>query len=154
MTAGPLPFSEFHPGREFATPEREVTAEDIRAFAELSEDRNPLHTDPGFARATRFGDLIAHGAFTFSILTGLWDRAGFMSGTVDAFVGVDRLRFLRPVRAGDRLRARLRVLRIEPRSHGGLVTFENELLNQRDEAVLDCETVLLLRDAPPAAARS
>lgn len=154
MSEYPLPFSEFHPGLEFTTPERRVTEEDIRAFATLSEDHNPLHEDPDFVRLTRFGTIIAHGALTFSILTGLWDRAGFMSGTVEAFAGVDELRFLRPVRAGDRLHARVRVTRTEPRSHGGLVTFENELSNDRNEVVLTCRAVALIRaERPPPSSR-
>ncbi len=149
MSEFPLPFSEFRPGLEFATPERLVTAEDIRAFATLSEDHNPLHEDPEFARTSRFGTVIAHGALTFSILTGLWDRARFMSGTVEAFVGVEAVRFRRPVRAGDRLRARVRVDRTEPRSSGGLVVLDNELRNDRDEVVLTCRAVVWIRAARP-----
>jgi 3-hydroxybutyryl-CoA dehydratase len=150
MSDYPLPFSEFRPGLEFTTPERRVTAEDIRAFAALSEDHNPLHEDPEFARTTRFGTLVAHGAFTFSILTGLWDRARFMSGTVDAFVSVEALRFLKPVRAGDRLSAQVRVVATEPRSNGGLVTFDNELRNERGEVVLTCRAVALIRGSRPS----
>jgi acyl dehydratase len=155
MTEYPLPFSEFRAGLEFTTPERTVTAEDIRAFATLSEDHNPLHEDAEFVRHTRFGTIIAHGALTFSILTGLWDREGFMSGTVEAFASVDQLRFLRPVRAGDRLHARIRVTGTEPRSHGGFVTFDNELLNDRNEVVLTCRAVALVRaERPPGRGRS
>jgi 3-hydroxybutyryl-CoA dehydratase len=146
----PLPFREFRTGQEFTTPERCVTAEDIRAFAALSEDHNPLHEDPEFARSTRFGTVVAHGALTFAVLTGLIDRAGFLSGTVEAFAGVDALRFLRPVRAGDRLHARVRVTATEPRSHGGLVTFESELANDRGEAVLTCRAVAVVRPERPA----
>jgi len=149
MSDYPLPFSEFHVGLEFSTPERLVTAEDIRSFANLSEDHNPLHEDPEFMRLTRFGTIIAHGALTFSILTGLWDRAGFMSGTVEAFAGVDELRFLRPVRAGDRLKARIRVTKTEPRTRGGLVTLENELFNDKGETVLTCRAVALVRPERP-----
>jgi acyl dehydratase len=149
MNEYPLPFSEFHPGLEFTTPARRVTAEDIRAFANLSGDHNPLHENPDFARATRFGTLIAHGALTFSILTGLWDRAGFMSGTVEAFVGVEQLRFRRPVRANDSLHARVRVTSTEPLTRGGLVTFDNELVNDRNEVVLTCRAVALVRGARP-----
>lgn len=149
MSEYPLPFSEFHVGLEFTTPERRVTADDIRAFAALSDDHNPLHEDPEFARSTRFGTVIAHGALTFAILTGLWDRAGFLSGTVEAFAAVDELRFLRPVRAGDRLRARVRVTATEPRLRGGLVTLESELKNDRDEVVLTCRVVALVRPERP-----
>lgn len=151
MSRYPLPFPEFHVGLEFLTPTRRVTEEDIRAFADLTGDHNPLHEDPGFARTTRFGTIIAQGALTFSILTGLWDRAGFMSGTVEAFVGVRSLRFLRPVRAGDTLRARVRVSATEPRTRGrGLVTLDNEVLNQRREAVMTCQAIaLLFGERPP-----
>jgi len=150
MTAPPLAFGEFRVGLEFVTPEREVTAEDIRAFADLSGDHNPLHVDPVFARATRFGTVVAHGALTFAVLTGLWDRAGFLSGTVEAFAGVDELRFRRPVRAGDRLHARVHVTAVEPRTHGGLVTLENELANDRGEVVLTCRVVALVRAERPS----
>jgi 3-hydroxybutyryl-CoA dehydratase len=159
MNAFPLPFSDFHPGLGFDTPSRRVTAEDIAEFARLSEDHNPLHEDAEFVRTTRFGTVIAHGALTFSILTGLWDRSRFMSGTVEAFVGVDRLRFLRPVRAGDVLHARVRVVETEPRPHGGVVTLDNELLNDRGEVVLTCRATALIRaerpperEVPPSAA--
>lgn len=151
MSEFPLPFSEFHVDQEFATPRRTVSAEEIDQFADLSEDRNPLHRDREFARSTRFGTVIAHGAFTFSILTGLWDRTGFMSGTVEAFVAVDRLRFLLPVRAGDELHAQVRVLATSPRaSGGGLVNLDNSLSNQRDEVVLSCQTTLLIRADRPS----
>jgi acyl dehydratase len=149
MSEYPLPFSEFHAGLEFITPVRRVSEEDIRAFANLSEDHNPLHENPDFARATRFGSLVAHGALSFSILTGLWDRAGFMSGTVEAFVGVEQLRFRRPVRAGDSLHARVRVTDTEPLSSGGLVTFDNELVNDRGDVVLTCRAVALVRASRP-----
>jgi acyl dehydratase len=150
MNEYPLPFSEFHPGLEFITPTRRVSVEDIRTFSVLSGDHNPLHEDPAFAQRTRFGGIIAQGALTFSILTGLWDQAGFLSGTVEAFVSVRNLRFRRPVRPGDSLHARVRVIATEPRAHGqGLVTFDNRLYNDRDEAVLICETVVLVRAERP-----
>ncbi len=150
MKRFPLPFSEFHVDQEFVTPHRTVSAEEIDRFAELSEDHNPLHRDREFARSTRFGTVIAHGAFTFSILTGLWDRAGFMSGTVEAFVAVDRLRFLLPVRAGDELHARVRVLATSPKASGGVIVLDHSLSNQRDEAVLSCQTTLLIRADRPS----
>jgi len=43
--------------------EREVTADDVRRFAELSGDRNPLHVDPAYAATTNFGGCIVHGAY-------------------------------------------------------------------------------------------
>lgn len=142
---GPQPFSAFRPGQTFLTPEHTLTAEEIVRFADLSGDHNPLHVDPEFARATRFGGIIGHGALSFSLLTGLWDRAGFVSGTVDAFVEVEHLRFRLPVRPGDRLRARVTVVSTTPKGTGGLVTFDNELYNQDGAVVLDGRVRLLIR---------
>ena len=151
---GPLPFSAFHPGQTFDTPEHTLTAEEIVRFADLSDDHNPLHVDPEFARATRFGGIVGHGALSFSLLTGLWDRAGFMSGTVDAFVEVEHLRFRLPVRPGDRLRARVTVVSTAPKGAGGLVTLDNELYNQEGAVVLDGRARLLIRGDVPTQARA
>jgi hypothetical protein len=43
--------------------ERDITAEDIATFADLSHDWNPLHTDEEYARRSNYGKRIAHGAF-------------------------------------------------------------------------------------------
>jgi acyl dehydratase len=45
--------------------------EQVRAFARIAGDENPLHHDADFARSTRFGGLIASGAHTTSLLMGL-----------------------------------------------------------------------------------
>ena len=150
----PRPFSDFHPGQTFLTPEHTLTAEEIVRFADLSGDHNPLHVDPEFARATRFGGIVGHGALSFSLLTGLWDRAGFMSGTVDAFVEVERLRFRLPVRPGDRLRARVTVVSTAPKGSGGMVTLDNELYNQEGAVVLEGRVRLLIRGDVPSRTRA
>jgi len=49
--------------------EREVTAELVEAFAEISGDNNPLHLDSGYAATTRFKERIAHGALTNSFIS-------------------------------------------------------------------------------------
>lgn len=66
-------FEEIREG-DSASFERAFAEEDIRAFAELSGDHNPLHTDPAYAATTRFGKPIAHGmlvASLFSTLLGM-----------------------------------------------------------------------------------
>jgi len=78
-----------------------VTAEDVRAFANLSGDYNPLHIDPDYARTTRLGRCIVHGmllAGLFSRLLGMYlpgRRCLYLSQNTD---------FVHPVYAGDRLR--------------------------------------------------
>jgi len=138
-------FEDFEEGQEFETPARTITEADIVNFAGISGDFNPLHIDEEFAKRSRFGRRIAHGALTFAIMTGLCARLGMLEGTVEAFYGVDKLRFTRPVFIGDTLKVRVRVVKKEDRGNAGLVTFHNEVVNQRGEVVLVCDTKILFR---------
>jgi acyl dehydratase len=89
---------------------RAVTQEMIDAFAELSDDRYFIHIDPERARReTPFGGTIAHGFLTVSLLTPLVREAvDFLAGPGTRLnYGFNRLRFVAPVRAGRRIRARV-----------------------------------------------
>jgi len=138
-------FEDFEIGDEFETPRRTVTEADIVTFAGLSGDFNPLHVDEEFAKQTRFGKRIAHGALTFAIMTGLWARLGIWEGTVEAFYGVDKLRFTKPVYAGDTLKVKIKVVDKQDKGEFGIVVLHNEVQNQRGEVVLVCDTKLLLK---------
>ncbi len=54
--------------------ERILTQDDFDRFAKLSGDDNPIHVDPGFSAATRFGRTVAHGMLLNAILRGLLDQ--------------------------------------------------------------------------------
>ena len=54
--------------------ERTLTQDEFDRFAKLSGDDNPIHVDPGFSAATRFGRTVAHGLLLNSILRGLLDQ--------------------------------------------------------------------------------
>ena len=84
-----------------------LTEVDMVIFTGLSGDFNPLHTDEEFAKTTIFGRVIAQGALTFAIMTGLWDMLRIIRVTVIAFYGVDKLRFAKPVYLGDTLRVKI-----------------------------------------------
>lgn len=132
----------------FTTPSRTVTEADVVGFAALSGDYNPLHTDEEFAKAGRFGRRIAHGALTLAILTGLWDRMGIVAGSVEAFYGIDDLKFTLPVFFGDTLHAVIKVVDKKEREANGIVTLSNEVLNQKGETALVCNTRLVIRRKP------
>ncbi len=117
---------------------------DIEAFAHLTGDENPLHLDEEFARPRLFGGRVAHGLFTLAITLGQWYRAGAFDGLIVVFSGIDKLRFLRPVRPEDSLRSQVTVVRHEASPRGDLVDLENTTFNQRDEAVLSFSARLLL----------
>ena len=89
-----------------------VTQEMIDAFAEVSGDRQWIHTDVERARAeSPFGATVAHGFLTLSLLTRLVAEAVAVSGEFRMGVnyGFDRVRFPAPVLAGSRVRARVTV---------------------------------------------
>jgi acyl dehydratase len=130
-------------GDQFVTPARTVTESDINAFARLSGDYHPLHTDKLAAEASEFGGIIAHGLLSFSMLTGLFmGRLGLFDATGLAFLGMDNLRFLRPVRAGDTIRAELRVASMrESRSKPdfGVIAFQIDGINQNQQRFIEFE---------------
>ncbi|MCR8722943.1 MaoC family dehydratase [Frigidibacter sp. ROC022] len=87
-----------------------VTDEDIALFAQVSTDRNPVHLDEDYAQETVFGGRIAHGILTASLISAVIGEQLPGHGTV--YLG-QNLRFLAPVRPGDRVRAEVRVTGIE-----------------------------------------
>lgn len=148
-----LRFEEFHEGRQFDCGVREIGDAEIRAFAELSGDANPLHLDDTYARNTPFGGRVAHGALGIAVATGLLAQSGITGGTLVALLGID-WRFVAPIRPGDRLRLTLRVaaLRELPGRDRGVVKFVAELSNQRGELAQSGEIVELIRRCAPFAA--
>ena len=97
----------------------EVTQERIDAFADATEDHQWIHVDVEKAAAGPFGSTIAHGHLTLSLLPHLASSLVEVGGTAMAMnYGMDRLRFLAPVPAGSRVRARTEILSAEPTSTG------------------------------------
>ncbi len=138
-------FEDINIGEKYVSSGRTVTECDIVNFAGMSGDYNPLHTDSEYARKSVFGERIAHGALTFSVMTGLWDQLGFLRETVIAFYGVDRMRFIKPVYIGDTLQLELEFIKKQDRGKDGLITVLNRVFNQKNEEVMICESVLLMK---------
>lgn len=141
-------FEDLKIGEHFETPGRTVTEADIVNFAGISGDYNPLHIDEEFAKKTRFGARIAHGVLTLSIMTGLWARLGILEGTVEAFYGIERLRFTKPVYSRDTLHVEMKVVDKEEKGQSGIIVLENTVLNQKSETVMVCTTNLLVQKRP------
>src|SRR5262245_36669849 len=100
--------SEFT-GREVAVSDwLEVRQERINQFAEATEDRQWIHTDPERAkRESPFAETIAHGFLTLSLLSELGKRAMSVGGVrMGINYGLNRVRFVSPVPAGARIRGR------------------------------------------------
>jgi len=133
-------------GQEWRAGPHAVTAGDIAAFAALTRDHHPLHTDEAYCRGRGFPAVIAHGLFGLSLMEGLKTELRLYETTSIASLGWDRVRFRAPVLAGDVLHLRLRfTAKRASRDPGrGIVTEFLELLNERGEVVIDAEHASLV----------
>ena len=87
-----------------------ITQERVQAFADATGDQQFIHTDPVRAAAGPFGAPIAHGFLTLSLLAGELANAGggvrIDGGQLAVNYGLNRVRFMAPVRVGSRIRNR------------------------------------------------
>ena len=95
----------------------------IDAFAEATEDRQFIHVDPQAAASTPFGGTIAHGFLSLSMLSRMAAEAMLIPDSTKMAVnyGLDRVRFLAPVKAGQRIRGRFVLDSIEDKAPGQLL---------------------------------
>ena len=131
-------FEDFTVGEADVLGSHTVTEAEIVAFAK-KYDPQPFHTDPEAARATMFGGLIASGWHTCAIMMRLSvEAARRTNAAATGSPGVDSCRWLKPVRPGDTLTARVVALETWPsRSKPiGFVRSRVEMLNQHGETVL------------------
>jgi 3-hydroxybutyryl-CoA dehydratase len=129
--------------RAIATRERAVTERDILAFAGLTGDTHPQHTDPAWAAGSRFGEQIAHGLLVLSFAVGLLeldpDRVVALRSVRDAV-------FKRPVKIGDVIRVddeTIATQRVD--GEHDLVDVRLRVVNQDDQLVLRVRLELLCR---------
>ncbi|MBK5912228.1 dehydratase [Rhodothalassium salexigens] len=106
----------------------EVDQERINLFADATLDHQFIHVDPDRAAATPFGGTIAHGFLSLSLLPYLLEQAGVMPERVQMAVnyGLNKVRFLNPVRAGSRVRAHV-ILRDVTEKKPGQLLMTNEV---------------------------
>jgi 3-hydroxybutyryl-CoA dehydratase len=149
-----LYFEEFGIGDSATTPARTITEADVVAFAALSGDWTAIHSDAEYAKKTMFGERVAHGLLGLSIASGLTVRMGFIEDTVLAFRSLE-WKYGVPIKIGDTIHVRAEVAEKKafPRLGGGAVTFNVEVLNQRDE-ITQRGTWTMLVKLLPADARS
>jgi acyl dehydratase len=100
-----------------------VGQERITAFADATEDRQFIHVDPEAAGRTPFGGTIAHGFLTLSLLSRMAADTILVPDTTKMVVnyGLDRVRFLAPVRAGKRVRGRFSLDCVEEKTPGQIL---------------------------------
>jgi acyl dehydratase len=148
MTGKTWAFEDFVEGGEIDLGAKDVTAEEIVEFAG-EFDPQPMHLDEAAGKASILGGLSASGWHTCAMFMRMLCDAFLLDSTAQGAPGVDRIKWKKPVLAGDRLNGRTTVLsRRESKSRPsiGLVAFRSELFNQHGEPVFELEnTVMFLK---------
>ena len=152
-----LPFPELAVGQTRTSRGRTVTETDVVNFCMLTGNWLEIHANAEFAKHALYGQRLVQGSLVFAIVNAL---IPFEPEVVEAFYGVDRLRFLKPTFINDTLWARTEIIELTDRDPKFGVA--NSLLtgvNQRSETVMRCEFKLLVRKtrlilAPPNATAS
>ena len=129
---------KFKPG-DTAAVTKTIMQTDIEKFAELSGDRNSIHLDENYAKGTRFHGCIAHGMLTSSLISNV--IGNHLPGLGSIYLG-QNLRFVAPVFPGDTITARVTVTSVRPDKP--ILTLETICTNQREEAVVKGEAVVLV----------
>ena len=138
-------FEELKIGESLQTHRRTITEADIVNFANISGDNFYAHTDITSLEGTLFKERVAHGYFIIAAAAGLFVDP--KKGPVLANYGIEELRFMEPVYANDTIYVNLTVKEKiwkeekpdQPKN--GIVKWDVEVLNQRDEPV--CEATIL-----------
>jgi acyl dehydratase len=118
--------------------EMTVTPETVRSYAQLTGDVNPLHFDEAFARATRFGRLIAQGGIATGLLHAL--VAMDLPGPGSVFLSQEWT-FPKPVYIGDTIQARATVLSVNERR--GIARLKVEVMTQTGAVALRGEASVM-----------
>ena len=119
-----------------------VTETDVYAFAGITGDFYGVHVDEEFAKKTRFGTRIAHGALLVGFISTVMAK---MSSKIPPPGGVSyryNVKFTAPVKFGDTITTQLTVIEKKPERRE--IILQALCTNQREETVLKGETVLKL----------
>ena len=139
-----IPFERYETGTARTSGGRTITETDIVLHAGQSGDFYPHHMDAEWCAEQPFKQRIAHGTLVFTI--GVGQTAGEINPLAMTY-GYERLRFPNPVFIGDTIRTRATISekRDHKRPEYGIVVEKLEVFNQRDECVMACEHLLLVK---------
>ncbi len=136
-------FGSLEAGEAFGSRGRTITEADLVAFAALTGDWHPQHTDAVWAASSQFGERIAHGMLVVSFALGLVD---YEASRIIAVRELSAARFKEPVRIGDTIRVDGSLASLQPLKAGiGLADTEWRVLNQHGKVVAAFSLQLLWR---------
>ncbi|MCO5197106.1 MAG: MaoC family dehydratase [Anaerolineae bacterium] len=115
-----------------------ITDADVRTFAAISGDHNPVHLDDSYAANTQFGRRIAHGSLTSALISAVLGQQLPGYGTIYLS---QSCQFKRPVYIGDTITASVEV--IAYRADKRITTLKTEVHNQDGKVVITGEAVVI-----------
>lgn len=129
---------DFEIGETWVSETVEMVQEDMIAYA-LQNDPQPMHTDPEKAADSRWGSIIASGWMIAALSMRLFIQGGGYGDTPVVGLGIDELRWRKPVRPGDVLKVTREVIsaeRSKSRPEYGVIKTKVSVSNQKDEVVM------------------
>ena len=145
-----LYYNDFEAGQVFTSQARTMTESDLTMFSMLTGDWNPVHNDAEFAKQTRFGQRLMHGAFGIGLALGLMHGLGIFEDSAVALLDVKEWQFKEPVFIGDTLHLELHILdkSLGRSGNTGRIGRRFELVNQHGKAAHTGRADVLVRVNP------
>ena len=122
---------------QIATISKTVSENDVKQFAKLVGDKNPIHLDDEFAKKSQFGKRVVHGMFGASLISAV---LGMKLPGPGAIYLSQFLQFTAPVFIGEKITAQVKVVKI--REDKPIITMETMCINQNDKIVIKGEAIL------------
>lgn len=116
-----------------------ITEDDIIRFSEIVGDKNPIHTDPEFAKNSMFGEQIAQGMLIGSLISGVLGTK--LPGPGCVYLN-QILNFLLPVKPGDYITAFVEVINIRNKADSSIVILKTWCTNKNNQTVVDGQAVM------------
>jgi acyl dehydratase len=129
---------DFNVGDIYTTAAITMTESHVVSWAGLTMDFYPLHMDKEYAAKSQFGERLVHGPMIFAMSVGLVAQAGFAGDSAIAWLGVNNMRMLAPVKIGDTITVNVEVIEKSPTSDAkkGIQVWQYSVINQRGEKVM------------------
>jgi acyl dehydratase len=144
--------ADLRPGMAVEIPRRTILRSDFVSFCALTGDMNPIHLDDEAVEAVG-GEVVAPAFLVVSMVIGQWAQTRWLDPVLTVFSGLDHLRMVAPVRAGDSLGGRVEVAAVRATSDGvrslARLTFSATVTRRGSSApvpVLGFDASFLLRD--------
>lgn len=126
-------YEDFTVGQEYQQTVH-ITQDQIDAFAQVSGDHNPLHTNPEFARKSIFGRTVAHGVYGLSLISAVLGT--YFPGFGTIYMSQEA-KFLKPIFIDESVRIRVRVKELQPEKKRMIIT--TTIIKENDDIAIDGE---------------